>query len=110
LADSCQMMCPLCTFQSTHLLGPAHPLALPRLWLIPIHQLRLPRLSAARGVTFLLLHHRKLPALPLALYSLERVPRHPRLSPHPHPSRVSPQYQLGISTMSLINISAPHRS
>ena len=43
MADSRQMMCRLCIFQSTHQLGPAHPLALPQLRSILVYQLRLPR-------------------------------------------------------------------
>lgn len=117
MADSCQMMCRLCIFQSTHQPGPLHPLALPRrLWSIPIHQLRLPphQLMPAiiREVALLLQQHHyrfNIPALPLALHSPEPV-RPPRVCQHRHLCLASLRCQLDISTMLLINICARHLS
>lgn len=117
MADSRQMMCRLCIFQSTHLLGPARPLAsLPRPRLILTHKPRLPphrfMQATTLGVAFLLQRHRhrfNIPVQTLALHSPE--PTHPpRLCLHQLPCLASPQYQLDISTTSLINICARHRS
>ena len=119
-ADSRRMMCRLCTFQSTHQLGPAHPLTLPRLRSILIHQLRLLRPSSphqlmpatTRGVTLPPQQRRRRAnnlALPPALHNLEPAPRPLRFCLQRHLCLVSLQYQLRISTTSLTNICVRHR-
>jgi hypothetical protein len=116
VADSRQMMCQSCIFQFTHRLGPAHPLALPRLRPILIHQPQLPphRFMPATTpeVALLLQQHRhqfNIPAHTLALHSPEPA-QPPRVCLHRHLCLASLQYQLDISTTSLINICARHRS
>ena len=123
-ADSRRMSCPSCIFQSTHQLGPAHPLASPQLQLVLVQRylrsLRprplLPhRLIPARAqeVTFLLPHHPPRPhnlVLRLALLNPGQARRHLRPFQRLHRFRVLPQFRLDTSTLSLINTSAPRPS